>query len=260
MAQAIVRGVVRARVLAPAQIVVCEPDEAKRAIFRELGIHATDSHAEALDDLGREGMILLAVKPQVFATLATQMNPQTGAAWLVVSIMAGVRVQAIREALGWPGRPVVRTMPNLAASVGLGITAIASDSMGVGPNDLARVESIFSSVGKLVRTPEDQLDAFTALAGSGPAYVYYLAEAMTDAALRCGFTREDAELIVRQTLLGSATQLAQASESARELRGAVTSKGGTTEAAIAAMDRHQVLNVIADAILAGRDRARELGK
>lgn len=269
MASAIVRGALAASLFAPRDIIVCEPDAGKRDAFKALGVMATASHAEAMAQTHAATMLLLAVKPQMFPVLSEQLRPHVSRDPLVVSIMAGVTQAAIRTQLPTPSGRVVRTMPNLPASIGLGITAIAaaphvaeapSKGGATSSADLARVQALFNAVGRTVVIAEDLLDAFTALAGSGPAYLFYLAEAMTNAAARCGFAPDAADVIVRQTLLGAATMLAQqAEQAAPALRAAVTSKGGTTEAAIAHLDQHGVLKMIADAIIAGRDRGRELG-
>lgn len=262
MATAIVRGALAARLYTPKRIAVCEPDGTKRSAFEALGVSATASHAEAMAEAGPESMLLLAVKPQMFSTLAEQLRAHVSRDPLVVSIMAGVTASAIRAELPTPSRRVVRTMPNLPAAVGLGITAVAEPSAGDergGDRDLTQARRVFDAVGRTVMIREDLLDAFTALAGSGPAYVFYLAEAMALAASRCGLAPEATDTIVRQTLLGAATMLSQSEHAAPVLRAAVTSKGGTTEAAISHMDQQGVLQAIVEAIIAGRDRGRELG-
>ncbi len=265
MAQAIVRGAVAAGVLRAPDVIVCDPDEGKRALFESWGVRATASHGAALAGLSGRGRVLLAVKPQMFAELAGQMRPHMGSAWLVVSIMAGVSVERIRTTLGGPVNSVVRVMPNLPASVRQGITAIARPSASVEPDDLAFVERLFGAVGQTVAVDEPLMDAFTALAGSGPAYVFLLVEAMVEAGVRAGFARADSERIVRQTLIGAGALLEAEGAAggkgrdAAALRESVTSKGGTTEAALRVLEARGVAGAVVDAVLAARDRGRELG-
>src|SRR5690606_13250813 len=157
-----------------------------------------------------------------------------------------------------PNAAVVRAMPNLPARIRQGATAIClGDGAAPGDDDFAL--ALFRGIGPLVlRIDESLMDAFTAVAGSGPAYLFYLAEAMTRAATELGFDAPAAREIVKATLAGSASLLAQSSESPADLRAAVTSKGGTTEAATTVLDNAGVMNAIVRAITAARDRGREL--
>ena len=151
-------------------------------------------------------------------------------------------------------------MPNLPAQLGEGATAIALGA-GAKPGDEKLAIELFGAVGPVVvEVAEDLIDAFTAVAGSGPAYVFYLAQAMTKAAVELGFTSSQADQIVRQTIIGSAAMLRTRSESPQDLRAAVTSKGGTTAAATAVLDEAQVIDTFVRALTAARDRGRELGK
>lgn len=258
MAGAIIRGSAAAGTLPPTSIVVCEPDAAKRASFATLGVHTTDSHADALASLAPDGQILLAVKPQVFPQLVEQLRPS----WperdiVVITILAGTPTQKIRTALG-PNARVVRAMPNLPASILAGATALCLGD-GARPADDALALSIFEGIGPVVaRIDEDLMDAFTAIAGSGPAYLFYLAEAMIDAARNLGFDDATADRIVRQTLLGSASLLTQTTDTPAMLRAAVTSKKGTTDAAITHMEARAVKASIIEALEKARDRGREL--
>jgi pyrroline-5-carboxylate reductase len=150
-------------------------------------------------------------------------------------------------------------MPSLPASVGQGCTAICHGP-AISPHDAAYAERLFLSTGPVVvETPEPMMDAFTALAGSGPAYVFYLAEALTKAARQQGFEPEAAAAIVRQTIIGAARLLEERDQPPQALREAVTSKGGTTAAACAKLDELGVMDAFNRAIAAGTARARELG-
>jgi pyrroline-5-carboxylate reductase len=241
MAQAIVRGGLDARQLRADEIVVVEPDSAKRAIFESWRVRATDRHAQALAELAAgRGAILLAVKPQVVKEVADQLREHMPAdGGLVISILAGTPTKVIRQLLG--AGAVVRAMPNTAEA------------------QVAEAERLLGALGPTVRIDESLMDAFTALAGSGPAYLFYLAEAMTKAALAIGFDASSADQIVRQTLKGAAALLDDArSETPANLRAAVTSKGGTTEAAVRVLDDRAVMQSVVDAITRARDRGQEI--
>jgi pyrroline-5-carboxylate reductase len=150
-------------------------------------------------------------------------------------------------------------MPKLPASVSKGVTAIAP-ARGATPSDVARVRTLFHAVGQAMELSEDLFDAFTAVAGSGPAYVFLLAEAMERAAIELGLDPGLAPMIVRDTIAGASELLSRSSMSPRDLRDSVTSAGGTTAAALGVLDGEGVLEATVRAIAAARDRSRELGK
>jgi pyrroline-5-carboxylate reductase len=262
MARAIVLGAVNAGVLGASEIVVCDPDQSKWGAFRECGVRVTASHGEAVGSLGEEGEVLLAVKPQSLGAVAEAVRDL----WpsrpvVVVSILAGTPSARVREALGGDGRGVrvVRAMPNLAASVGASATAL-SIGAGAVAGDEAFAAKLFEGVGPLVaRIEEGMMDAFTAVAGSGPAYAFYLAEGMVKGAMEAGFDAALARELVTQTLVGAATLLSRSEDAPGALRAAVTSKGGTTEAAVRVLDERGVMEAVAAAIEAARRRGAELG-
>ncbi len=254
---------------------LAEPDVAKHAEFAGRGMRVFASAAEAvIAILGDRTLasdatmpVLLAVKPQVLEGAVRDIAaPLAGRDLLIISILAGTPMDRIASLL--PGHPrIVRVMPNLAASIGQGATAISA-SAGAGPGDVEFVRAIFAAVGPLVVALDESLmDAFTALAGSGPAYIFYLAEAMLAAGQEMGFDRATALGIMRQTLAGAAGLLSRNPDDATgersdadpgTLRAAVTSKGGTTAAATAVLDSRAVMRAWIDAIIAARDRGREL--
>lgn len=258
MAQAIVRGGLDAKSLRAKEVIVVEPDAGKRAIFESWRTLTTVRHADALDQLPLDtGAVLLAVKPQRLVEAADQMRDHMpSAGCLVVSILAGTPSATVRRALG--AGAVVRAMPNTAARIRQSITAISAGDQAF-EEDVAEAERLLTPLGPTVRIDESLMDAFTALAGSGPAYVFYLAEAMVSAAVSMGFTPDAADGVVRQTIAGAAGLLREsASESPAELRAAVTSKGGTTEAAFGVLTERGVMQSVIDALLKGRDRGREM--
>lgn len=211
--------------------------------------------------------VMLAVKPQVFGEVAHAWAPVLGEGGgggvgkggrLVVSIMAGITTAALRHGLGDRAR-IVRVMPNTPIGLGLGMSAVCAGP-GAAEEDVARVEQLFGASGKTMRIDEGLMDAFTALAGSGPAYVFHLAEAMVEAAEQLGFDRERALTIVRQTVAGAGAMLDASPETPRALRAAVTSKGGTTAAAINLLEDAGVQDTVVRAIHAARHRGAELGR
>ncbi len=270
MGSAIIRGGLAAGVLRAAAVCVVDPDAGKRAAMTAHGCVAAGaiSHVPQVAELTSDTLVLWAVKPQMFADaaaayrvvvagLAAGGQPAAGA-----SIMAGVPASRVSELTGTAC--IIRTMPNLPAQIGRGVTAICTPSQaGVAGSPAAaatrRVTTLLEAVGSVIELPEPMLDAFTALAGSGPAYMFYLAEAMVAAALEQGLTAEQADLAVRQTLLGAAQLMSQrADASPTQLRAEVTSKGGTTAAATAVMDAAGFTELIKRAIAAGTERSREL--
>jgi pyrroline-5-carboxylate reductase len=177
---------------------------------------------------------------------------------VVISILAGMPGHRVREALGGRCR-VVRAMPNLPAKIGHGATAVCM-AAGARDGDDEFARRLFEGVGRLVVTiDESMMDAFTAVAGSGPAYLFLLAEAMVHAAAEIGFDEATANDIVRQTIAGAAALLSESVEAAGELRKAVTSKGGTTEAALRVLNDAGFTRALQRAVTAARDRGRELG-
>jgi len=175
----------------------------------------------------------------------------------VLSIAAGVTLARLESWVG-AGVAVVRAMPNTPALVGCGAAAIAGGS-AAGEADLAWAEEILSAVGKVERVPEKLLDAVTGLSGSGPAYVFLVAEALIEAGVANGLPRPVSETLTVQTLLGSARLLAESGERAESLRAAVTSPGGTTAAGLAALESRATRSAFMEAVTAATERARELG-
>jgi pyrroline-5-carboxylate reductase len=261
MAHAILAGALEADRLTSHRVGVIDPNESRRALFE----HAFDSPSAGIHWLtglqGSRPLILLAVKPQMLRDalqpLIESLQACDAPACTFVSILAGTRVETIQSLVRSDDR-VIRVMPNTPAQIGLGMTAIANDN-NPEPQDLTNVRTLFGAVGEVIEIPESLMDAFTAVAGSGPAYLFYLAEGMTRAAESIGFTPDQANTIVRQTLLGSSNLLTRSEDTPGELRAKVTSKNGTTYAATTTLDEHRVMDAIVAALTAARDRGVELG-
>jgi len=260
MARAIVLGAVSAGALDNRNIVVADPEEVKRRAFTDAGIEAVANFRDAGGFLTDETHILLAVKPQILPAAAPDVAAAAGgASRVVISVLAGTTGAGVRAELGNWAR-VVRVMPNTPASIGKGVSAVTR-SAGATEGDDALARTIMSAVGDVVDVTEDLFDAFTAVAGSGPAYVFYLAEAMTRAAVAVGLDPALADRVVRGVIGGSAALLEdERGTDAAGLRAAVTSKGGTTAAATGSLDDDGVMDAFVRAITAARDRGRELGR
>ena len=175
----------------------------------------------------------------------------------ILSVAAGITTRAIEDAVAKP-LPVVRAMPNTPALVGEGAAAI-SPGAHAGEADLAWAEGVLGAVGRVVRVPEKLQDAVTGVSGSGPAYIFLVAEALADAGVLAGLPRATAETLAFQTLFGAAKLLVESGDSPAALKAAVTSPGGTTAAGLRELERHGVRSAFLEAVMAAADRSRELG-
>jgi len=239
----------------PDQLAIAEIDVDRRRDLEQQfpKVRVVPSAAWAVADAE---VAIVAVKPNdVGVTLESALTALAEDA-LVVSIAAGVTIQTLEEHA--PGRPVVRAMPNTPALVGLGASAISGGTHAT-EEHLELAERLLGSVGIVVRVGEVSLDAVTGLSGSGPAYVMVVAEALAEAGVLVGLPRPIATQLVAQTLLGSATLLAQSDDGPEALRAAVTSPGGTTAAGLRELEARGVRAAFLDAVVAATRRSRELG-
>lgn len=206
--------------------------------------------------LAQADVLAVAVKPQDAAVLMADLGPKVPAAKLVISLCAGLPTSFFAKFLP-EGTPVVRVMTNTPALVDQAMTAISAGPHATAEH-LALAEEMFTPLGRTIRVPESQQDAVTALSGSGPAYFYFLVEAMTDAGILLGLPRQVAHDLIVQTAIGSAIMLRESGEHPVKLREAVTSPAGTTINAIRELENHRVRAALLAALEAARDRAREL--
>ena len=253
MASAIIGGLIR-QGMKPEQITVVEPfAETAAKLQLDFGITALPA---AGPDLAQAHLVVWAVKPQMFNEAAVPVMPHTRGA-LHLSVAAGIRTDSICR---WVGTDrVVRCMPNTPALVGQGITGLFP-CPSVTPADKALVEQVIGTTGQYLWVQEEShLDAVTALSGSGPAYVFYFLEAMTEAGAGMGLSAEQAYQLAVATFSGAASLAAASTESPEVLRQRVTSKGGTTYAAITAMEAAGIKASFVNAMQAAEQRARELG-
>jgi len=252
MGEALVSGLLKAGT-SPDDLIITERyEERANELSQRYGVKSV-SNAEAAR---QADTIVLAVKPQDMEVLLAELAPLVTPDRLIVTIAAGITTSAIERRLA-DGVPVVRVMPNTPALVGEAMSAVAAGSHASAEH-LERAEELFRPVGKVVRLPESQLDAVTALSGSGPAYVFYLVEAMTDAGILLGLPRAVAHELIVQTVYGAAVMLRETGEHPVALREAVTSPAGTTIAAIRELENHGVRAAFLSALEAARDRSREL--
>ena len=212
--------------------------------------------AEAAEAVAGADVVLLAVKPQDMRALLAEIAGSVRPGTLVVSMAAGIPSALVEELLP-AGTPVVRVMTNTPVFVDEAMSALSAGSHASAQH-LETVEALLSPVGKVVRVPESQQDAVTALSGSGPAYFFFLVEAMIDAGILLGLPRAVAAELIVQTAVGSARMLRESGEHPVVLREAVTSPGGTTISAIRVMEDHGVRAAMLAALEAARDRSREL--
>ncbi len=256
MAEALVSGLMACHRWSRDQVTVTDIAAERRTRFVEkFGVHASADNAEAV---AKATVVVLAVKPQMLNDVLAGVRATLPADALVISIAAGITTAKIENALGGRVR-VVRAMPNTPALVGCGVAAICG-GRNTKPADLDVAESLLSATGEVVRVEETAMDAVTAVSGSGPAYVFYLMEAMLEAARQMGLAGDVARKLVYTTVKGSAELILQHGLPPEELRARVTSKGGTTAAAIAVKERREVKGAIIEAMLAAQARAGELSR
>jgi len=227
------------------------PERAEE-LAQRYGIEVVDNETA----VKRADVLAVAVKPQDAATLMTDLGPRMPADKLIITLCAGLPTSFFASWLP-EGTPVVRVMTNTPALVDEAMTAISAGPHAT-TEHLALAEEMFRPLGRTLRVPESQQDAVTALSGSGPAYFYFLVEAMTDAGILLGLPRQVAHDLIVQTAIGSAIMLRDSGEHPVKLREAVTSPAGTTISAIRELENHGVRAALLAALEAARDRAREL--
>lgn len=250
--EALLSGMIRAG-WSPADLMVTSRRPERAAELRaRYGVEAV-TNAEAAK---HADTLILAVKPQDMSALLDELAPHVPADRLVISAAAGIPTTFFEDRLA-DGTAVVRVMPNTPVLVDEGMSVISAGRHAT-ESHLARAEEIFKPVGQTLRVPEKQQDAATALSGSGPAYFYYLVEAMTDAGILLGLPRAQAHDLIVQSAIGAAVMLRDSGEHPVTLREAVTSPAGTTISAIRELEKHGVRHALIAALEAARDRSREL--
>jgi len=256
MGSALLGGLVRQGFAEPSELAVAEPVPERRAALalEYEGLVAVGAPEAGL--VAHDGGAVLAVKPDA-AEAACRVLGLTGVR-RVLSIVAGLNTARLEAAL--PDKtPVVRAMPNTPALVGAGVSAMSGGS-AVSASDLDWAEQVLSSVGVVLRLPERHLDAVTALSGSGPAYLFLVAESLIDAGVQAGLERATSTTLVVETFFGSAKLLVETREAPEVLRAAVTSPAGTTAAGIRALESRAVRSAFLEAVAAAAERSRNLAR
>ncbi len=255
MGEALARGLI-ASGWAPSDVVLSDVRKDRLSELAEtLGVAVTDGNAEA-SSVATDG-VLLAVKPQEAPAALESIAPVlSGSRLCLLSIVAGLTTAAMRERC--PDAAAVRAMPNMPARVQRGVTALAAAATA-GPDHRLLASEVFGAVGRVIWVDERQMDAVTAVSGSGPAYVFLLAEAMTDAARTLGLEDETASLLASATIEGAGAMMLSGAAPPDVLRQQVTSPGGTTAAALSVLDERGVREALVDAVRAAAARSAELG-
>jgi pyrroline-5-carboxylate reductase len=255
MAEALIKGLISSKVLSPGRIFASDKSKNRRSLLKSM--YKIKVGSKNVPAVLKAGVIVLCVKPQVINAVLREIGPHIKSGQLVISIAAGIKISSIRKFVG--RAPVIRVMPNNPCLVGEGISAIASPG-GVGRANLKIAESIFSSVGGVVFLPEKQMDAVTALSGSGPAFVYLVAEALISGGRAVKLGPSASRKLAVQTMLGSVAALIESGKSPEELRAMVTSPGGTTLAGLKVLTKFKFKKALVSAIMAAAKRSEQLGR
>jgi len=251
MAEALIRGLRSAQ--AGAIVAADVRQERLEQLRAHYGIEICADNARAASNAD---VVVVAVKPQQMSEALGSLRSAIAHRPLLISIAAGITTARIeRELIGEPR--VVRAMPNTPALVGAGVAAVCRGRFAT-EADLAVAEGILRAVGLVVRVEEREMDAVTALSGSGPAYIFYMTEALIAAGVEAGLSEEVAKQLATQTVFGAAELLVESGRAPAELRGKVTSPGGTTEAALKVMQERGFEKIVAEAVRAAARRSREL--
>ena len=267
MAEAMIAGLLRRQLVSRGQIVGSHPRPARREeLHTQYGIRMVESNREAatLSDAVRQdesagaSVVVLAVKPQRIARVLDELKGALASSQLVLSIVAGARMETIASELGHPS--VARAMPNTPAQIGQGMTAWAS-TPEVGERHTESVRALLGALGREMYVEnENMIDMATALSATGPTYIFMMMEALVDAGVHMGFSRHVAEELVTQTMLGSVLFARETHKHPAELRNMVTSPGGTSAEAIYQMEKGSLRTVLSKAVYAAYQRAVALGR
>ena len=256
MGEAIIRGIIKARVFSSQQITVSDVTAQRLKYLKDsYKIKTCSDNKKLVTD---SSVIIIAVKPQVLPAVLKECAAVSNKTKLFLSIAAGVKTDAIAGLLSGNCR-VIRAMPNTAARVLESATALCSGPGATG-EDMKAAEKIFAALGKTVLVDEKLMDAVTGLSGSGPAYVFLFLEALIDAGVKVGLTRTVASELASQTIYGAATLVKETQESATKLKEQVTSPGGTTISGLHVLEKGGFKGLVMDAVEAATQRSKELGK
>lgn len=260
MAESIVAGLLRQNMVNPGQIAASHPRKNRREeLNANYGIEVFESNADAVESLpGENSIVVLSVKPQRINVILKDLNGVVKPSQLVVSIVAGAKIETISGALD--NELIVRAMPNTPAQIGAGMSAWTC-AEAISDGQKAQIKTLLTALGKEIYVEnENQIDMATALSATGPTYIFMMMEAMTDAGVHLGFSREVSKELVQQTMLGSTLFAIESHKHPAELRNMVTSPGGTSAEAIYQMEKGSLRTVLSKAIYSAYKRAVDLGK
>lgn len=255
MGKTYARSFLASRFIAASDLYILERSAGSVAEIKE--IPQGNIHPQAGEFVSQADVIILSVKPQDFAVLGKQLAPYVQHGQMILSVMAGISIAAIYDAIG--ATKIVRAMPNLPSQIGMGMTVFTA-SADMDKKELFILQNLINTTGKSVYVDEEnKIDAATAISGSGPAYVYYFMNAMIQAGVKMGFSLAQAELLVNQTFMGAVHLHNQGELSCEEWIERVASKGGTTEAALQVLKEHNTTQQIEAALFAAYHRSKALG-
>lgn len=250
------RAFLKYNIVSRGELLLVEKSEKRKEELNKLDIGKVTVISDA--GIKDSDVMILAVKPQDFASIAGELRQVLGRQTILISIMAGVSLAALQAKLGHD--KIIRAMPNSPVEIGMGITAYCLGK-GVSAEQARKAENLLATTGRtLYLDDEDLMDAVTAISGSGPAYFFYFAQQMIEAGVKMGFDESTAALLVKQTMLGSFHLLNSAGKPLADLIKAVASKGGTTEAALSTFDKYRVGEHLQEGWLHARKRGKELAK
>lgn len=260
MAEALLRGIIAKGVAAPDHIFAVNnsSDERLRFLRETYGIRASREPSVRDAAIGGADIVVLGMKPKDAKAAIADIRPLLHEGQLIVSVIAGLNISTLSRFLGRPF-PIARTMPNTSSTIGLGATGI-SFTESVSPDQRQAALALFEAVGIVSIVEEHLLDLVTGVSGSGPAYLYYVMEAMIAAGVEGGLNEEAARQLTVQTVLGAVQMVAQTGEAPGELRRKVTSPNGTTQAALELLERNRVGESVSQAVQRAAERAKELGQ
>ncbi|BFH61926.1 pyrroline-5-carboxylate reductase ProI [Paenibacillus azoreducens] len=259
MAEAIVKGLISKSVVQAGNITMLNRSNSQRLeeLQRLYGIKVSNNADLLPGILQNSPIIVLAIKPKDAAEVLRSLGPLLSADTLIVSVIAGLTIRTIQDLLGRK-QPVARTMPNTSSSIGLGATGIAY-SKEIDDRQRQTVTALFGAVGTVTVVEEEKLEILTGISGSGPAYIYYMMEAMMAAGIRGGLTPQQCRELTVQTVLGAARMVQLTGEEPSALRAKVTSPNGSTQAAIETLDKGEFFETVIAAVARCAERSKEMG-
>lgn len=253
MAEAIIAGIIRAKLYPRGKIYITDKNKDRLShVSRKYGVTIIDDNSQAVSI---SDIIILAVKPQVMGEVLNQASSSVTSDKLFISIAAGFSISSLEKKLS--GAPVIRVMPNNPCLIGEGMSVI-SKGTNASAVDIRTAEGIFSSIGKTLVLDEKELDAVTALSGSGPAFVYRMVEALEEGGIKAGLSKEHAHVLAMQTALGSIRTLVETGRAPSELVKSVASPGGTTVEGLKVLDEAKFNDIIRDTVYASYLRSKEI--